>query len=56
VILYLVYGGGTIAFYPLMKSGGARSVPPVGLLLAWAVLCVALAPFYVKLFNDDEHQ
>ena len=29
VILYLVYGGGTIAFYPLAKSATGRSVPPL---------------------------
>jgi hypothetical protein len=53
VILYLVYGGGTIAFYPLVKSDTGRSMPPLGLLVVWAVLCAALAPAYVSIFTED---
>ena len=48
-----VYGGGTIAFYPLAKSATGRSVPPLALLLVWAVLCAVLAPWYVKIFSED---
>ena len=53
VILYLVYGGGTIAFYPLVSSSAGRSMPPLGLLIAWAVICAVLAPAYVKMFSED---
>ncbi len=53
VVLYLVYGAGTVVFYPMIKSGAAGPLPPRGLLIAWAVFCVILAPFYVKLFSDD---
>ena len=53
VVLYLVYGGATIVFYPMIKPNAASPLPPSGLLIAWAVLCVILAPFYVKLFADD---
>jgi len=52
-VLYLVYGGATLVFYPMIKTRAASPLPPVGLLIAWAVLCVVLAPFYVKLFADD---
>jgi hypothetical protein len=42
----LVYGGGTVAFYPLIAQ---RPNPPslAELLSAWAVLSVIAAPVYV---------
>jgi hypothetical protein len=46
LLLVLVYGGGTVAFYPLIAQ---RPNPSslAELLIAWAVLSLILAPIYV---------
>jgi hypothetical protein len=46
LLLVLVYGGGTVAFYPLIAQ---RPNPPslAELLIAWVVLSLILAPIYV---------
>lgn len=46
VILLLVYGGGTIAFWPVI-SDGADNPPLLGMLGLWALLCLIIAPLYV---------
>ena len=45
LIVFLVYGGGTIAFWPLLED--MRQVPLAWLLGAWAILSIVLAPAYV---------
>src|SRR2546422_2676274 len=52
LILFLVYGGGSIAFYPLFVSvdQGVAKVPLLLLVAVWAVLCLLLSPVYVLLF------
>ncbi len=54
LLLYLVYGGGTIVFWPMMNRSvnSAGPVPLSFMLLAWAVLCLVLAPIYVKVSGD----
>jgi len=46
LLLELVYGGGEVAFYPLIKQ---RPNPPSleALLILASLMCVILAPFYV---------
>ena len=52
LILFLVYGGGTVAFYPLfvIADPEMRGVPLLLMVGAWAMLCVILAPVYVFFF------
>ena len=52
LILFLLYGGGSAAFYPLFISADTdyAKVPLWLLLAAWAALCFVLAPVYVFLF------
>ncbi len=52
LILFLVYGGGSIAFYPLFVSADQdlAKVPILLLVAVWALLCLVLAPVYVLLF------
>ena len=52
LILLLVYGGGSVAFYPLFISADPDfvNVPLPLMLVAWAALCILLAPVYVFLF------
>ena len=45
LILFLVYGGGTAAVFPLIKED---PVPLRVLIPLWAVLCLVLAPIYVR--------
>ena len=49
LVLFLVYGGGTLAFMPLFRSLDTdfANVPVLFLMALWAVLCVLLAPIYV---------
>ena len=51
LLLFLVYGGGTIAFFPMINVEAPR-VPLRLLLTVWAFLCLVLAPIYVKMFDD----
>jgi len=49
IILYLVYGGGSVAVLPLFM----KDVPPLSLLLkVWAVICLVLAPLYAWRLSD----
>jgi hypothetical protein len=52
LLLMLVYAGGTVAFYPLIAQ---RPNPPslAELLIAWAVLSLILAPFYVAMVKGS---
>ena len=52
LILFLVYGGSSIGFYPLfvVADPEIRQVPVLLMVEIWAVLCIILAPFYVFLF------
>jgi hypothetical protein len=52
LILFLVYGGGSMAFYPLFAATDPeiRRVPVLLMVGIWAVLSVILSPFYVLLF------
>jgi hypothetical protein len=52
LILFLVYGGGTSIFLPSWQGGDPDPVPLRSLLLLWAVLCLILAPLYVRVFRD----
>lgn len=46
LILFLVYGGGTAAFWPMISDG--RAGPTLAtMLMVWAVLSAVLAPLYV---------
>ncbi len=49
LILFLVYGGGTVAFLGLIENNGAslRTLLPV-----WAMICLALAPIYVRITRN----
>ena len=49
LILFLVYGGGTLAFMPLFESLNPDSQhdPVLFLMAMWAVICIFLAPVYV---------
>jgi cytochrome bd-type quinol oxidase subunit 2 len=52
LLLFLVYGGGTIAFWPMMSQDFDSPRLTLGLMLkAWGVLCLVLAPIYVKGFD-----
>lgn len=48
VVLFIVYGGGTIALYPAFSKGDSDPPSISSLLLVWAVICVVLAPIYEK--------
>ncbi len=52
LLLFLVYGGGSVAFYPLfvLADPEIRGVPVLLMVGVWAALCVVLAPVYVFLF------
>jgi hypothetical protein len=52
LILLLVYGGGTVVVLPAMNEDGAKPVPVAALVGAWAVLCLILAPIYVRITRD----
>ena len=52
LILLLVYGGGTAVVLPTMNEDGAKPVPVATLVGAWAVLCLILAPIYVRITRD----
>jgi hypothetical protein len=52
LILLLVYGGGTAVVLPAMNEDGAKTVPVAALVGAWAVLCLILAPIYVRITRD----
>ena len=54
VLLYLVYGGGTIAFWPMISADDdpANPVPLSSILGLWLILCLILAPIYVKIMDD----
>ena len=45
LILFLVYGGGTAAFWPMFAKHGGPSL--LTMLGVWAVLAALLAPLYV---------
>jgi hypothetical protein len=47
LILFLVYGGGTATVLPLLEPD-SREVPLRVLLGLWAVICLLLAPLYVR--------
>ena len=49
LVLFLVYGGGSVAFYPLfvLADPTIRAVPVLPMVGFWAVLCLGLAPVYV---------
>lgn len=52
LILFLVYGGGTTAFWPMMSGKG---VSLGAMLLVWAVLCLLLAPIYIVVTRRPSH-
>ena len=51
LILFLIYGGGSVAFYPLfvLADPTIREVPVLLMVGVWAVFCLVLAPVYVLL-------
>jgi hypothetical protein len=51
LILFLVYGGASVAFYPLfvLADPTIRGVPVLLMVGMWAVFCLGLAPVYVFL-------
>jgi hypothetical protein len=49
--LLLVYGGGTAVFLPMLTAD-APGPSLTTMLLGWAVVCVFLAPVYVRVFRD----
>ena len=53
LILFLIYGGGSTVFLPVINHNGERPIPLATLLAIWAVLCVVLAPIYVKLLGSS---
>jgi hypothetical protein len=48
VVLFIVYGGGTLALYPAFSKGDSDPPAISSLLLVWAAICVVLAPIYEK--------
>lgn len=53
LILFLIYGGGTTVFLPVINQNHIRPIPLTTLLTVWAILCVILAPIYVKVFETS---
>lgn len=49
VVLFIVYGGGTLALYSAFSKGESNPPSISGLLLVWALICVVLAPIYEKM-------
>lgn len=49
LVLFLVYGGGTAVVLPAMNEAGEKPVPVAALVGVWAVLCLVLAPIYVRI-------
>lgn len=50
--LLLVYGGGSVALLPIMRPNDADLKSTVALLPLWAVLCLVLAPVYVRITRN----
>lgn len=48
LLLFLVYGGGSVAMLPILTRDDPDPVPPKILLTMWAVICLLLAPLYVR--------
>ena len=51
LILVLVYGGGTLAFWPLLTDGKTDGPSRLFMLTAWAIIALFLAPVYVLMFK-----
>ena len=51
LLLFLVYGGGTAVFLPMLNRVDDRPLPLWVMLAVWAILCLVLAPIYVATFN-----
>lgn len=49
LILFLVYGGGAAAFYPLMAESKSSPIRLADMIGIWAVLCLVPAPIYIKI-------
>ena len=47
LILWLVYGGATVAFWPVIGRDSGRVTLP-GMLAVWGVLAAVLAPIYLR--------
>lgn len=54
LLVFLVYGGGTAVFLPLMNKGDPHPVPLRDLLTLWALMCLVLAPVYVRVVRKSE--
>ena len=52
LLLFLVYGGGSVVMLPFLTRGDPDPVPLKLLLVVWAVICVILAPMYVRLTRN----
>jgi hypothetical protein len=50
LVVYLVYGGATVAFWPLLSADrGARGPSLVSMLGAWTVIALFVAPVYERI-------
>ena len=54
LLLFLVYGGGTVVFLPVFDPPSERSLPLWIFLAVWAIVCLLLAPVYVAMFKKSD--